>query len=167
MSFDGFNVQGSGFRVQGSGFRGDGAAHKNREAPQNFDSASRRRHRKRSRGSFFALRSVSHKNWQENDALVLRISAFTHTSFIGLQERFLASLEMTIRESEVFQSPVTNHQSQAVPPTRLKSSQNVGYDFRTLSAPSMVRDALHFAETAARAMAMRWSFHEETAPPVR
>ena len=111
MSFDGFKVQGSGFK----GSKGGGAAHKNREAPQNFDSASRRRHRKRSRGSFFALRSVLHKNWQGNDALVLRISAFTHVSFIGLQERFLTSLEMTIRESEVFQSPVTNHQSQAVP----------------------------------------------------
>ena len=108
MSFD-------GFKVQGSGFKGGGAAHKNREAPQNFDSASRRRHRKRSQGSFFALQSVSHKNWQGTDALVLRISAFTHASFIGLQERFLASLEMTIRESEVFQSPVTSQQSQAVP----------------------------------------------------
>ena len=36
------------------------------------------------------------------DALVLRISAFTHPSLIGLQGRFLASLEMTIRESDVF-----------------------------------------------------------------
>ena len=35
-----------------------GAAHKNIEAPQNFDSASRRRHRKRSREIFFAERSV-------------------------------------------------------------------------------------------------------------
>ena len=78
---------------------------KNNEAPQNFDSASCCRHRKRCRESFFALRSVSHKNWQGNDALVLRISAFTHASFIGLQERFLASLEMTIRESDVSQSP--------------------------------------------------------------
>ena len=78
---------------------------KNNEAPQNFDSASCRRHRKRCRGAFFALRSVSHKNWQGNDALVLRISAFTHASFIGLQERFLASLEMTIWESDVSQSP--------------------------------------------------------------
>ena len=41
------------------------------------------------------------------DALLLHISAFTHASFIGLQERFLASLEMTIRESLV--SP--SHQS--------------------------------------------------------
>ena len=78
---------------------------KNNEAPQNFDSASCCRHRKRCRESFFALRSVSHKNWQGNDALVLRISAFTHASFIGLQERFLASLEMTIRESDVSWSP--------------------------------------------------------------
>ena len=38
-------------------------------------------------------------------------SAFTHPSFSGLQERFLASLEMTIRESDVFESPVTSHQS--------------------------------------------------------
>ena len=44
-------------------------------------------------------RSVSHKHRQENDALVLRISAFKHSSFSGLQERFLASLEMTIRKS--------------------------------------------------------------------
>ncbi len=39
----------------------------------------------------------------ETDALVLRISAFTHPSLIGLQGRFLASLEMTIQESDVFQ----------------------------------------------------------------
>ena len=37
------------------------------------------------------------------DTLLLHISAFTHASFIGLQERFLASFEMTIRESDVFQ----------------------------------------------------------------
>ena len=72
---------------------------KNNKAPQNFDGASRRRQRKRCRGIFIALRSVSHRNWQETDALVLRISAFTHASFIGLQGRFLAPLEMTIRES--------------------------------------------------------------------
>ena len=40
-------------------------------------------------GSFFALRSVSHRHWQGIDALLLRIPAFTHESFIGLQERFL------------------------------------------------------------------------------
>ena len=50
---------------------------------------------------------------KETDALMLRISAFTHASFIGLQGRFLAPLEMTIRESDVFQSfshelPVTS-----------------------------------------------------------
>ena len=54
-----------------------------------------------------ALRSVSHRYRQENDALVLRISAFTHPSFSGLQGRFLASLEMTIREPHVSQPPVT------------------------------------------------------------
>ena len=74
-----------------------------------FDSASHRRHRKRNQGIFLALRSVSHKNWQGNDALVLRISAFTHASFIGLQERFLASLEMTIRESDVSQLLIPSH----------------------------------------------------------
>ena len=79
--------------------RNGGAAHKNMEAPRNFDSASRRRHPERSRGIFLALRSVSHRHWQGNDDLVLRISAFTHALFIGLQGRFLASLEMTIRES--------------------------------------------------------------------
>ena len=78
-----------------------GAAHRNIEAPRNFDSALCCRHRKRSRGIFLALRSVSHKHRQGNDVLVLRISAFTHPSFSGLQERFLASLEMTIRESDV------------------------------------------------------------------
>ena len=71
------------------------------EAPRNFDSASRHRHRKRSRGIFLALLSISHKHRQGNDALVLRISAFTHTSLSGLQKRFLAPLEMTIRESDV------------------------------------------------------------------
>ena len=60
------------------------------------------RHRKHSRGIFLALRLVSHRHWQENDDLALRISAFTHALFIGLQGRFLASLEMTIRESDVF-----------------------------------------------------------------
>mgnify|MGYP007099499618 FL=1 len=58
------------------------------------------RHPERSRGIFLALRSVSHRHWQGNNALVLRISAFAHPSFIGLQRRFLASLEMTIRESD-------------------------------------------------------------------
>ena len=81
--------------------RNGGAAHRNIEASRNFDSASCCRHRKRSRGIFLALRSVSHKHRYGNDALVLRISAFTHPSFSGLQERFLASLEMTIRESDV------------------------------------------------------------------
>ena len=57
------------------------------------------RHPERSRGIFLALRSVSHRHWQGNGVLVPRISAFTHASFIGLQGRFLASLEMTIRES--------------------------------------------------------------------
>ena len=57
------------------------------------------RHPERSRGIFLALRSVSHRHWQGNGVLVPCISAFIHASFIGLQGRFLASLEMTIRES--------------------------------------------------------------------
>ena len=57
------------------------------------------RHPERSRGIFLALRSLSHWHCQGNDALVLRISAFSHPSFIALQRRFLASLEMTIQES--------------------------------------------------------------------
>ena len=81
--------------------RNGGASHKNMEAPRNFDSASRHRHRKQSRGIFLELLSVSHKHRQGNDALVLHISAFTHPSVSGLQKRFLASLEMTIRESDV------------------------------------------------------------------
>ena len=60
------------------------------------------RHPERSRGIFLALRSVSHMHWQGNDALVLRISASAHPSFVGLPRRFLAALEMTIRESDVF-----------------------------------------------------------------
>jgi len=38
--------------------RNGGAARKNMEAPQNFDSASRRRHLKRSREIFLAERST-------------------------------------------------------------------------------------------------------------
>ena len=57
------------------------------------------RHPERSRGIFLVLRSLSYWRCQGNDALVLRISAFSHPSFIALQRRFLASLEMTIQES--------------------------------------------------------------------
>ena len=44
-----------------------------------------------------------------NEVLVLRCSAISYLLLTDLQERFLASLEMTIRESEVFQSLVTSH----------------------------------------------------------
>ena len=88
------------------------------------------RHPERSREIFLALRSLSHWHWQGNDALVLRISAFSHPSFIGLQRRFLASLEMTIRESDVSQSP--NHQSliPAFKPVAAASLQNRKGDAR-------------------------------------
>ena len=36
------------------------------------------RHPERSRGIFLALRLVSHKHWQGNDVLVLRISLRSH-----------------------------------------------------------------------------------------
>ncbi len=52
---------------------------------------------------------------QVNDALVLHISAFTHPSFIGLQGRLRASLEMTIRAPDVSQSPVTSHLRLLIP----------------------------------------------------
>ena len=42
-----------------------------------WGSHSSYRHPERSRGIFLALRSVSHKHWQGNDALLLRVSAFT------------------------------------------------------------------------------------------
>ena len=77
------------------------------------------RHRKRSRGIFLALRLLSHWHWQGNDALVPRISAFSHPSFIALQRRFLSSLEMTIRESDVSQSP--RYQSLEVPHPRFQT----------------------------------------------
>ena len=59
------------------------------------------RHPERSRGIFLALRSVSHRHWQENDALLLRISAFTHPSLSVCKEDFSLALEMTIQESDV------------------------------------------------------------------
>ena len=54
---------------------------------------------------------------QVTSHLRLLTPTFTHASFIGLQERFLASLEMTIRERLMppsllvssLQSPVTSH----------------------------------------------------------
>ena len=51
---------------------------------------------------------------QVTSHLRLLTPAFTHASFIGLQERFLASLEMTIRERLMppsHQSLATSHQS--------------------------------------------------------
>ena len=43
---------------------------------------------------------------------MLRISAFTHASLIGLEERFLALCEMTVRESLMSPSLlVSSHQS--------------------------------------------------------
>ena len=54
---------------------------------------------------------------QVTSHLRLLTPAFTHASFIGLQERFLASLEMTIRErlmSPSLQSLATSPQSKNV-----------------------------------------------------
>ena len=80
------------------------------------------RHRKRSRGIFLALRSVSHRHWQGNDALVLRISAFAHPSFIGLQRRFLACA----RNDDTRESLVTSHQSPVTSPLRSSRSPPAG-----------------------------------------
>ena len=85
------------------------------------------RHPERSRGIFLALRSVSHRHWQGNDALVLRVSAFTHASFISLQERFLAMLEMTTQESDVSQSPslIPSHQSLVTNPLLFRRRDDI------------------------------------------
>ena len=115
---NGFGVQGSGLAPSGVlpfncvrkrfsgfcrfyGFSGEGAAQKIMKRREVLIALRAHRHLERSREIFLALRSVSHKYRYGNDALVLRISAFTHPSFSDLQERFLASLEMTIRESDV------------------------------------------------------------------
>ena len=65
--------QTSGCRVQGCG-----AVHKNIEAPQNFDDASRRRHLERSREISTAVRESACMRHFINDVFVLRLSAISH-----------------------------------------------------------------------------------------
>ncbi len=101
------------------------------------------RHFERSREIFLALRSLSHWHWQGNDALVLRISAFSHPSFIGLQRRFLASLEMTIQES---------HQS-LVPGYSPLLSNFWRYPFPVSSSRAQPRDLSCTAVTVTLALA--------------
>ena len=62
-------------------------------------------------GSFLHCGQYHISTGSETTPWCYRISAFTHASFSGLQERFLASLEMTIRETDVFESPVTRDHS--------------------------------------------------------
>ena len=58
--------------------RNGGAAHNNMEAPRNFDGASRRRHRKRSREISIAVRKSACMRHFINDVFVLRLSAISH-----------------------------------------------------------------------------------------
>ena len=51
--------------------RSGGAAHKNMEAPRNFDSASRRRHRKRWRDIFLAERSACQLRYFSHRVLLI------------------------------------------------------------------------------------------------
>ena len=70
---------------------------------------------------------------QVTSHLRLLTPAFIHASFIGLQERFLALLEMTARESLAsssllvtsYKSPVTSHQSLVTSPQPLATVSKV------------------------------------------
>ena len=108
------------------------------------------RHFERSREIFLALRSLSHWHRQGNDALVLRISAFLRPSFIGLQRRFLASLEMTIQESH--QSLILSHQS-VVPDYSPLLSNFWRYPFPVSSSKAQPRDLSCTAVTVTLALA--------------
>ena len=65
-------------RSEELGVRSGGAAHKNMEAPRNFDSASRRRHLERSREISIAVRKSACMRHFINDVFVLRLSAISH-----------------------------------------------------------------------------------------
>ena len=82
---------------------------KNNEAPQNFDSASRRCHPERSRGIFLALRSVSHRHYRKATPWCC-----THPLFIGLHGRFLACARND--DTGVRCLLVTSHKSLAIRP---------------------------------------------------
>ena len=98
-----------------NGFNGVGAAHKNREVPRSFDSASRRRHRKRYPRSFLHSGQY-HIGAASKQRLGATYFCF-HTSFVyrSCKEDFSTSLEMTIRVPDVSQSPVTSHESLETP----------------------------------------------------
>ena len=62
----------------------------------------------RNEGGGFAAsiyRAMPEVSIQVTSHLRYLIPAFAHPSFIGLQERFLAMLEMTTQESDVSKSP--------------------------------------------------------------
>ena len=93
-------------------------------------------HRKRNRGIFLALQSVSHKHIQGNDALVLRISTFTHPSLIGLQGRFLAYA----RNDDTRESQVTSHLRPLNPePHRVSYNGKTGGRNEIVSAARLLR----------------------------
>ena len=81
--------------------------------------------------------------------MVLRISAFSHPSFIGLQRRFLASLEMTIKESH--QSLILSHQS-VVPRYSPLLSNFWRYPFPVSSSRAQPRDLSCTAVTVTLAL---------------
>ena len=126
----GSRVQGSWFRVARGeccpliayesstrqlGVKSGGAAHKNKEVPRSFDSASRRRHRKH------CPRSFLHSGQYHIGAASKRRLGATyfcfHTSFVYRSARkdFSTSLEMTIRAPDVSQSSVTSHLGLLIP----------------------------------------------------
>ena len=81
---------------------------------------------------------------------MLRISAFSHPSFIGLQRRFLASLEMTIQENH--QSLIPSHQS-LVPGYSPLLSNFWRYPFPVSSSRAQPRDLSCTAVTVTLALA--------------
>ena len=84
--------------------RNGGAAHKTIEAPQNFDSASRRRHFERSREIFIAERSSPDVRQHQDIVFPRRIHADSRSAVKTLG----CARDDDARES---QSLVTSHQS--------------------------------------------------------
>ena len=62
--------------------RNGGAAQKNKEAPQSFDSASRRRHLERSREISLAERSALHLRYFDHRLLLITSYSFLLSNFV-------------------------------------------------------------------------------------
>ena len=75
--------------------RNGGAAHKTIEAPQNFDSASRRRHFERSREIFIAERSSPDVRQHQDIVFPRRM----HADFLRCSKDPSATLGMTMPEN--------------------------------------------------------------------